>query len=646
MQKIITAIIIILSGSAEAQVRMATEGFVTNKINAAVSEQAQTNALFTAWLAGISGQTNLWNEAWSWNNHALAGYAGTGAVAAVAADLDALAYTVENLPMPTFDRVIATDDPQMWLGVTASNAVLFRVEEQQIPDGTYTLTFSEDFRFRAWQGGTPEPSYTAPYGGRIERVYNDGTLIIKIGFDAGMGWRYAAEFWAVGEETWLEDDIVFIPPQGTTGVPTKLIPEIEALPEYPDEYARGEIFITANTTATSATNAVKVFASTADLNAATSSIPSQIAAAVAGLAPTQMVAGVSADLQQAVLSQSQTNTLFTVWLEGISGRTNLWNQAWAWGNHALAGYASTQAVSEVAAQLGGKLDRVNGTATNLSVSGSLTLNGDEITVWPSGGASDSIATPITYATAPIAITATQALYWVELSSASTVSNTFAGLTFDGSTRYEWREVVNIVSNAGRTVTWDARRTWLDGVPDLTVTGRYEFALSTVDGVRVQARQTWPECCGWVPAITGGRNSHTAFGAELFIEHSNASTTNDYVVVAAPFRLGARLVMRYNYYVYDATAATNTPTIRAAWGNIGAAPSAGAITNVLSAAITGHTGVTGVLVGAIHPASTPYLFLFATKPYLQGRWNVAGLLFRQQNALERAHIESGGTFPME
>ena len=323
-----------------------------------------------------------------------------------------------------------------------------------------------------------------------------------------------------------------------------------------------------------------------------------------------------------------------------------------WDGHRLATTNDIPDVSGLVSQdalnadVAPKLDRVNGTATNLSVSGTLSLNGDAITAWPSGGASDSIATPITYATAPIAVTSTQSLYWVELAAAGTVSNTFAGLTFDGSTRYAWTEVVNIVSNAGRTVIWDSRRTWLDGTPDLTVTGRYEFALSTVDGVRVRARQTWPECCGWVPAITGGRNSHTAFGAELFIEHSNASTTNDYVVVAAPFRLGARLVMRYNYYVYDATAATNTPTIRAAWGNIGAAPSAGAITNVLSAAITGHTGVTGVLVGAIHPASTPYLFLFATKPYLQGRWNVAGLLFRQQNALERAHIESGGTFPME
>ena len=62
---------------------------VAAALETALSEQAATNSLFAVWLSGISGNTNLWNEAWSWSNHALAGYAGTGMVAAVASDLAA-----------------------------------------------------------------------------------------------------------------------------------------------------------------------------------------------------------------------------------------------------------------------------------------------------------------------------------------------------------------------------------------------------------------------------------------------------------------------------------------------------------------------------------------------------------------------------
>lgn len=83
----------------------ATDGDIT----AAVSPLAETNALFATWLAGISGRTNLWNQAWAWDNHALAGYATTQQVAAVAADLDALAYTVENLPPPVTDGLPSTN---------------------------------------------------------------------------------------------------------------------------------------------------------------------------------------------------------------------------------------------------------------------------------------------------------------------------------------------------------------------------------------------------------------------------------------------------------------------------------------------------------------------------------------------------------
>ena len=680
-----------------------------------------TNALFTAWLAGISGQTNLWNAAWLWGNHALAGYAGTGAVAAVAADVAALSNDVANLPPPA--------DPTRLLD---SQGAYF----QTLENGTGTV----------WQVTGPHTNYTVVLSGDFLEFYSVTRPVWTTNafpftdgfwngvFEAGAGEAYIYFNDGVNSTDWRGDTSAGYPvtlspvsvenAAGTATVYQHIQMTTNAVHTFADAASVAASLATAN--ANIASNAQAVANVTANLHPFTQTLFGDIAttnvagfagfnatngaaqaagftgttnnqsiarfrhdlAATtfgtatfsgwvtpgAGIGPTAQVYAVGSVYSQAgaLLASTQSpvmtlppfttlsNLVVSVTFPGPvtngyfvgeffsardhEGRMLVVRTGGAYPatltlSRRPLGYATPQ---EVAAALAPKLDRVNGTATNLSVSGTLTLNGDAITAWPSGGvASASIATPITYATAPVAVTSTQALYWVDLSSASTVSNTFAGLTFDGSTRYEWREVVNIVSNAGRTVTWDARRTWLDGVPDLTVTGRYEFALSTVDGIRVRAKQTWPECCGWstiLPQRATGLD--TGMGWPSFTTATNSSRAIAYAPIGEWTVIRLDLKWIKSNVVYE----------------------------ILTPAYSKVGQTVPTVVYSFTPPSRSHTTFFADRFTAADRdFNVSandyywairktgtdntdnGVIFpatRKANALERAHIEAGGAFPME
>ena len=110
-------------------------------------------------------------------------------------------------------------------------------------------------------------------------------------------------------------------------------------------------------------------------------------------------------------------------------------------------------------QIDGKVASTNGTAYNLALTGSPTLNGE-----PLGVGGSSAPTYISVATATnLAVSAGS--YYIDLAN--------------------W---------AATGMTWAANVEW-DIPPELTVTGRYEFAFVTV-GSKLSARQTWPERCEW------------------------------------------------------------------------------------------------------------------------------------------------------
>ena len=148
---------------------------------------AATNAAVWVWLDGISGRTNLWNQAWAWNNHALAGYASTQQVAAVAADLDALAYTVENLPPP--DRIAGTNQ---WID---GDGGVWRVVQADLTNDTLLVFFHSDFSVY----GAVTMTNSGPFEGEWWHQENDDWF--RIGDPYAEDALYVAAYWSEGGPT-------------------------------------------------------------------------------------------------------------------------------------------------------------------------------------------------------------------------------------------------------------------------------------------------------------------------------------------------------------------------------------------------------------------------------------------------------------
>lgn len=111
-----------------------------------------------------------------------------------------------------------------------------------------------------------------------------------------------------------------------------------------------------------------------------------------------------------------------------------------------------------------KVSPTNGAVNNLAVTGTLTLNGSEITNWPAGNGTAAPAYVGT-ATAMVFSVVSAGSYHVDLTDWAATGTTF-----------------------NSTIEWDY-------VPELTVTGRYEFAFSQV-GAGWRGTVTWPRPEAW------------------------------------------------------------------------------------------------------------------------------------------------------
>ena len=105
-------------------------------------------------------------------------------------------------------------------------------------------------------------------------------------------------------------------------------------------------------------------------------------------------------------------------------------------------------------------------------------------------AQDRVYTPIIASSATITVLPTQAMYSVRLESQSVVSNDISLLTSSGGI-CEWKGAIEFTTTNSLLSTFASNIEWADGTPDLTVTGRYVFAFSTLDSVSVQGRQVYP-----------------------------------------------------------------------------------------------------------------------------------------------------------
>lgn len=123
-----------------------------------------------------------------------------------------------------------------------------------------------------------------------------------------------------------------------------------------------------------------------------------------------------------------------------------------------------------------------------------TLNGDTITEWPSGGETSIIA-PLYESGTNITVTSTQSVYSVAVTNAGPVGIDWSGLALDGTGRAEVTLRINVTEWGGTNVTFSPLLTF-DQTPEILVTGVWEFAASTIDGVTTRVRQTWPESTQW------------------------------------------------------------------------------------------------------------------------------------------------------
>lgn len=143
----------------------------------------------------------------------------------------------------------------------------------------------------------------------------------------------------------------------------------------------------------------------------------------------------------------------------------------------------------------------------------ITLGGDTITEWPAGGGETGIIAPLYESGTNVTVTSTQSVYSVAVTGAGPVGIDWSGLALDGTGRAEVTLRLNVADWAGTNVTFAPSLTF-DATPEILVTGVWEFAASTIDGVTTRVRQTWPEiveCNVLVPQVAFGGSASLGYG---------------------------------------------------------------------------------------------------------------------------------------
>jgi hypothetical protein len=159
-----------------------------------------------------------------------------------------------------------------------------------------------------------------------------------------------------------------------------------------------------------------------------------------------------------------------------------------------------------------------------------TLAGDTITEWPVGGGETSIIAPLIASGTNVTVTSTQSVYSVAVTGAGPVGIDWSGLALDGTGRAEVTLRLNVTEWGGTNVTFSPSLTF-DRTPEILVTGVWEFAASTIDGVTTRVRQTWPETHEWTIASYAYAASRWVASLQR-LDVSNTST-NSLMCVCPP-----------------------------------------------------------------------------------------------------------------
>ena len=293
---------------------------------------------------------------------------------------------------------------------------------------------------------------------------------------------------------------------------------------------------------------------------------------------------------------------------------------------------------ETRARYAKKLDASGGMASDLTINGTLTLNGITYANIPSGLSSAALtvyASVITSA-ATVVVVPSQTVYSVTLNTAAVISNDLSRLTVAENIA-QWMEYVNFATTNALLSTWGTNTVWAGGVPTLTVTGTYVYTCSTLDGTTVIRKQTFPTLHqpGAISFVNG-----TTIGAEEVppvlqsIRYGLAFCTNNIGCLVGQYR-GSKIYLRVNM-LYLSTALNPAPYSGLLYMYNTSAP----VTFAMSLLEDGYS-LGGVVDCTAFDNSyrTIALVKVAGESYAP---TVLGVTARILNELELAHVNAGGT----
>ena len=275
------------------------------------------------------------------------------------------------------------------------------------------------------------------------------------------------------------------------------------------------------------------------------------------------------------------------------------------------------------------------TLQNPTLGGAVTIGGVARNSWPDGGTSTIYATVSTSA-ATVVIAPSQTVYGVTLDTASVISNDLSAVDLGGQIA-RWTEYINLTTTNALDSTWATNTVWAGGVPSLTVTGTYVYACSSLDGVSVVRKQTFPSVHS--PSAVSFVNG-VSIGADEVppvlqsIRYGLAFATNNLGCLVGQYR-GYKILLSVNLQsmsvvlnpapyggslqVYNTSASI---PFEMSWRNIGH----DVLSGVVDCTVIDTTYRTIALVKIAGESYTP---------------TVLGVTARILNELELAHVNAGG-----
>lgn len=495
--------------SAERSLRtagdLAGSNYTASAVSSASATQAATNTMFSQWFSAIQGRTNAWDAAFGWGDWsarvaALDGRSNTWNRAAAAAGY---AYSPTNKPALGTDTVARALG---WYAYSPTN----RPSASDI--GAATLA---DVSAAIDRG---VPYWKSQNGDSIATIENDRTVLL---------WEVAYRWRAVDLDiptNFIVEGMPYPTVVGDWGIVKieETGPGLYNLyfgatgSSWSDPYEKSYIYNAGKTiTAESySTNLISRFATTNDL-------ADFITQAQSDTRYVPITSGVSTN--QTLVNASVTGDLA---VDAIRGKTSAGTfiRSLSGAPCASFGLGSGSNVMITNTQSSGYFQHT----------GTLTLNGDSISAWPTGGGASSLTPLVNVATGAVITVAwsnAPSVAYLNLTGPATITNDLSALSLNCSSNASKQFVANVATWSATNITWDARMIWRDGVPDISMTGRWSFVCETACGTNIFATQTFPAVYMWRNSsmATPRANANPTAAGVMRTDALTVSETNSFVL---------------------------------------------------------------------------------------------------------------------